>query len=76
LVPAAPKRFVKPPLEDVKAYIREKGYSVDAERWMAHYEANGWRVGRNPMKDWRASVRYWATDGKTKAQQDGFEGVL
>lgn len=47
-------------LEAVKAYIQEKGYSLNAEKWYYHYEANGWKVGRNPMKDWKASVDYWA----------------
>lgn len=26
---------------------------------MAYYESNGWRVGKNPMKDWRAAARNW-----------------
>lgn len=47
-------------LEAVKAYIQEKKYSLNAEKWYYHYEANGWKVGRNPMKDWKASVDYWA----------------
>lgn len=55
----APKRFIKPTLEQVKVYIAEKNYSVDAEAWMAHYESNGWRVGRSPMKDWKAAVITW-----------------
>lgn len=55
----APKRFVKPTQAEVAAYIAEKSYAVDAERWYAHYEANGWRVGKNPMKDWKAAVRVW-----------------
>ena len=31
----------------------------DAEQFVAFYASNGWRVGKNPMKDWRASVRTW-----------------
>jgi len=30
-----------------------------AENWLNHYEANGWKVGKNAMKDWKASVRTW-----------------
>ena len=33
--------------------------SFSADRFIAYYESNGWRVGRNPMKDWRAAVRTW-----------------
>lgn len=53
------KRFVKPTIEEVMAYIDENGYSVDAEQWYDHYEANGWMAGRNHMRDWKAAVRNW-----------------
>lgn len=51
--------FVKPSVEEVRAYCRERNNVVDPEAFVAHYESNGWRVGRNPMKDWRAAVRTW-----------------
>ena len=53
------KRFVKPTIEEVRDFIREKNFSVDADAWYSHYESNGWMVGKNKMKDWRASVNYW-----------------
>ncbi len=56
-------RFSKPTLEEAQAYIAEKGYRVNAEQWFAFYETNGWRVGKNPMKDWKASIRYWNSTG-------------
>ena len=52
-------RFVVPCLEEVQEYCRERNNSVDAERFMAYYESNGWMVGRNHMKDWRACIRTW-----------------
>ena len=52
-------RFVPPSVDDVRAYCIERGNSVDAEAFVAYYCANGWRVGRNKMRDWKASVRYW-----------------
>ena len=58
------RKFVKPSPDEVKAYCREKGYSVDADRFCDHYESNGWMVGKNPMKDWRAAVRIWARTDK------------
>ncbi len=48
-----------PTLEEVKAYCAERGNKVDPERWYDYYKANGWKVGRAPMKDWKASVRNW-----------------
>ena len=75
--PNAKARFAPPTREEVAAYIAEKGYRVDPDRWMAYYESNGWRVGKNPMKDWKAAVRTWATNGvdaapvkKTPVQAD------
>lgn len=55
--------FSKPSLEDIQAYCRERNNSVDAQAWLDHYTANGWRVGRNAMKDWRAAVRTWERNG-------------
>ena len=52
-------KFSKPTLEDVRRYCQERKNSVDAERWFSHYESNGWKVGKNPMKDWKAAVRTW-----------------
>jgi hypothetical protein len=59
---SAPHAFQKPSMEDLRSYCLELGGKVDPEQFFAKYEANGWRVGKNPMKDWRAAVRYWATD--------------
>lgn len=56
---ASPKRFTKPSLEEVKQYCAERGNKVDAEKWYDYYESNGWRVGKNAMKDWKAAVRTW-----------------
>lgn len=53
------KKFVKPSFDEVDAYCKERGNGVDADRFISYYEANGWKVGRNPMKDWRAAVRTW-----------------
>jgi hypothetical protein len=51
--------FQRPTLDEVREYCAERGGSVNPEKWLAHYEANGWKVGRNPMKDWKAAVRTW-----------------
>lgn len=59
-------RFAPPTRDELMAYIAEKGYKVDADRWLAYYESNGWKVGRNPMKDWKAAVRTWASNGFDK----------
>ena len=53
----------RPTIEEVAAYCRERGNTVDPQAWMDHYTANGWKVGRNPMKDWKAAVRQWERNG-------------
>jgi hypothetical protein len=44
----------------VEAYAREAGITIDAAAFCDYYTANGWKVGRNPMKDWKAAARMWA----------------
>ena len=58
-LPTKTKRFVKPTLDDVQAYCQERQNNVDPESFIDFYESNGWKVGKNPMKDWKASVRTW-----------------
>ena len=53
------KRFEKPTLSEIKAYCIERGNKVDAQHFFDYYESNGWRVGKNSMKDWKAAVRTW-----------------
>ena len=57
------KRFTPPTLEEVQAYCIERNNSVDAERFINYYTSNGWQVGKNKMKDWKAAVRTWERNG-------------
>lgn len=58
--PSYKKRgFVKPSLFEVQQYIAQRGSAVDAEAFYAYYESNGWKVGRNPMRDWKQAVITW-----------------
>ena len=57
--PKTAKRFQPPTLEDVKAYCLERKNNVDPERFIDYYTSNGWVVGKNKMKDWKAAVRTW-----------------
>ena len=53
------KRFVKPTVEEVRDYCIERKNNISAQYFYDYYEANGWKVGKNPMKDWKATVRNW-----------------
>lgn len=62
-------RFTPPTLDEVKAYCLERNNNVDAQRFIDYYTANGWKVGRNAMKDWKAAVRTWERDDKPAPKQ-------
>lgn len=57
------EKFIKPTVEEIRAYCRERNNIVDAERFYDYYESNGWKVGKNTMKDWKAAVRTWERNG-------------
>lgn len=59
------KRFKAPTIEQAKEYFAEKGYmESEAERFVDHFTANGWKVGKSPMKDWKAAARNWMRNVK------------
>lgn len=64
------KAFHKPTLDEVISYCWERGNNVDPERFIDYYESNGWRVGKNPMKDWRAAVRTWERGDNTTSSNN------
>lgn len=64
----AHRRFAPPSVEEVVSYCRERKNSVDAQRFVDFYASKGWKVGNNPMKDWKAAVRTWeGRDRETQA---------
>lgn len=65
---ATTKRFVPPTVEEVQAYCDERQNAVDAVSFVDFYEAKGWYVGKNKMKNWRAAVRTWE---RRHAEQPG-----
>ena len=67
------KRFTPPTVEDVRSYCSERKNNVDAQRFVDHYTAVGWKVGKNPMKDWKAAVRTW--ERNSYSQKTGPNGI-
>lgn len=57
------KRFEKPTLSQIEQYCIERNNNVNAEQFYDYYESNGWKVGKNSMKDWKAAVRTWERNG-------------
>lgn len=58
------KAFVPPTVEEVRAYCVERNNNVDAEQFVDFYTSKNWFVGKNKMKDWKASVRTWERERK------------
>lgn len=58
-------RFSPPTLSEVAEYCRERGNTVNAQRFCDFYGRQGWRLNNGqPMKDWKAAVRLWERDEK------------
>lgn len=54
-------REKSPTLDEIKAYVTEKGLRMDADAFFDHYEANGWKQSNgNKIKSWQAAARQWA----------------
>lgn len=60
--------FQKPTVDEVKAYCQERGNNVDPNAFVDFYSAKGWRVGNQPMKDWKACIRTWERRDQQKAK--------
>lgn len=75
------KRFEKPSISDIKQYCMERNNNVNAEQFFDYYESNGWKVGKNSMKDWKAAVRTWErseyrkTNSKKNSKEDAISVV-
>lgn len=77
--PPRTKRFIPPTVEEVTSYCASRCNSVDPQRFVDYYTSNGWKVGKNPMKDWKAAVRTWEQDSRPSGKQKtiwGASGVL
>jgi DNA-binding XRE family transcriptional regulator len=57
--------FIVPKPEQVSDYAKELGFTLDGNHFVDHYEARGWLIGKNKMKDWKAAVRTWKRNSST-----------
>jgi len=69
-------RFKKPTLDELEHYCIERQNRVDIQKFYNFYESNGWKVGKNPMKDWRASVRGWERNSFDDKKQSKTQSQL
>lgn len=64
-------RFAPPSLEEVKSYCQERNNGVNPETFIDFYASKGWKVGNQPMKDWKACVRTWERRDKSPDKPKG-----
>ena len=72
-------RFVKPTIEEIDAYCKERNNGIDARNFFYHYESKNWHIGKDPMKNWKAAVHTWELkrEGSKDAgnkRNNGYEG--
>ena len=65
--------FLVPTLDEVAAYIKANGFSVDAEKFWNHYNAIGWKVGKSPIRCWQSVCRVWERGDKRQARKEALQ---
>ena len=70
------KRFEKPTLSQITQYCLERNNNVNAEHFFDYYESNGWKVGKNSMKDWKAAVRTWEKNNYNKPAKSNKQNAI
>lgn len=68
------KRFIKPTVWQVAEYCQERKNKVDFEKWIDYYMSNGWKVGKNSMRNWKAAVRTWERNDENNASKKTAKG--
>ena len=70
-------RFTKPTKEEITDFAITNNLSTDmVDEYFDYYEGNGWKVGRNPMKDWKATYRRWCRNSFKSHKKDEIEEIL
>lgn len=69
--------FIPPTVDEVSAYCQERRNSISAETFVDFYTSKNWMIGKNKMKDWKASVRTWERNHKEQSAspKQNFKGV-
>lgn len=70
------KAFVKPTVEEIAAYCKERKNGIDPERFFDFYEAKGWMVSGDPMTDWKSKVRDWEKNERNTTQPQRHEEIV
>lgn len=64
-------KFFPPTIDQIIEYCNERQNNVDADKWLDYYTSNGWMVGKNKMKCWKAAIRTWEKNNFSHSQPKG-----
>lgn len=67
----AAAKFVPPTVGEVEAYCRERSNGIDAEGFVAHYEARNWKPKGTQITNWKACVITFEKEARRRGQQGG-----
>jgi hypothetical protein len=68
------QRFKKPTAHEVEEYAKSIDFSLNGQQFIDYYQAKGWMIGKNKMKDWKAAVRTWKSrESKNKPQEKTYD---
>jgi uncharacterized protein YdaU (DUF1376 family) len=70
--PSRTHAFMRPTLQELTDYCRSRSNQVDPQAFLDHYTANGWKVGKVPMKNWQATIRKWERNGMNNGGKNGY----
>ena len=67
------KRFVPPSLDEIRDHMHQPDGSIGPDRFFDYYTSNGWKVGKNKMKDWKAAANNWLRKNKPVSESDNWD---
>ena len=72
------KRFTPPTVDDVRAYLDERGvWLIDPERFVDYYAVRNWELSKGrKMKDWKAAVRLWEKNERDRQKERNYADSL
>ena len=71
------EKFVVPSIGEIEHYCAERNNAIDPKKFFDFYQAKGWMIGKNRMKDWKAAVRTWEGNSRQPgAPPPGVNGLM
>ena len=67
------KKFIVPTIQQVEKYCKERNNNIDAEYFINYYDAKGWMIGKNKVKDWKACIRTWEQRNKKDVDKNKYD---